>query len=254
MPWLNVAVWRKEFRENHWKLVTYAILLLADAVVTVFTYEVLKKLAGGLSAPGWAQQQFGFIFGSFDNYVWSNWFGKNLYQMSTLFLVLLGMGTIAAETSRGTAGFLLTKPIRRRAVLFSKWLASAVGFAVIAIVTTLLLYPLAVLSRHTLGMGRLLASLPLTLSTGLVILSLAALASVIFDDQVKAGGAAAVVLILLSIPSWFQRIKKWSLFYYLSAQPVLENNSPHWLLVLLMLAIAAALYTLAVGALERKDF
>lgn len=254
---LNRAIFYKELREDRWKIVTFAAVLLISAAVNVFFFNYLQglfKTAGG-TIPDMFKSQIDAMMSAYSSYVWSNWFGKSFYQMSTLFLLLLGMSTVASEVSRGTVGYLLTKPVSRGATLFSKWLAQVVIFVVIGVVGTLLLYPMSLTIGQNYDVGLHLAALPLALSAGLVVLTLSVVASVVLDDPVKAGGASAVALLAISVLSFFKATQHWSLFYYFSAAPVaLSGGDPQWLYVLLMLTITAVLYVAGARLLEEKDF
>ncbi|MHB0884475.1 MAG: ABC transporter permease [Bacillota bacterium] len=251
---LNRQVWLKEWRENRWKSIAFGLVLMVNAVITAFFFDQMTRLLKDITLPKWAEGQLVTQMAAYSAYVWSNWFGKNLYQMATLFLVLYGISAMASEVSRGTSSFLLSKPVRRGTVLFSKWLASAVGFALVTVLSTLLLYPASLAAGHSYEIGRHLAALPMVIAAGLVVLSLSFVFSVVFDDPVKAGGGATLALLVLSLPSWFAKLRQWSLFYYLSAGPVAVDGSPHWGFVLLMLVLAGAVYAVAQRLLEEKDF
>ena len=54
---------------------------------------------------------------------------KNLAQFGALTAILLAMGLVASEKDRGTAAFVLTKPVSRRAFLGAKLVALAVVLA-----------------------------------------------------------------------------------------------------------------------------
>ena len=77
---------------------------------------------------------------------------KNLAQFGALTAILLAMGLVASEKDRGTAAFILTKPVSRRAFLGAKLAALTVvlgGSTVVAAVagwiyTALLFEPLPV--------------------------------------------------------------------------------------------------------------
>jgi ABC-2 type transport system permease protein len=77
-------------------------------------------------------------------------FTKNMGQFGVLIAILVTMGSVAAEKERGTAAFLLTKPISRGAFVLAKVvaigtllaLALAVGGALCWIYTAILFEPL----------------------------------------------------------------------------------------------------------------
>jgi ABC-2 type transport system permease protein len=73
---------------------------------------------------------------------------KNLSQFGIICALLLGMGSVAWEKERGTAGMILTKPASRAAFLAAKLVAISITLGIatilgagIAYVYTLILYP-----------------------------------------------------------------------------------------------------------------
>ena len=64
------------------------------------------------------------ILDSFSQYV------KNVSQFGLVVAIVLTMGVMAQETERGTAAMLLTKPVRRSAVVLAKWTAGLISLLV----------------------------------------------------------------------------------------------------------------------------
>jgi ABC-2 type transport system permease protein len=91
---------------------------------------------------------------------------KNVGQMGALIAILISMGAVATEKERGTAGFLLTKPVGREEFLLGK-------IAAIAIL---------------LGLGLTLAGL-----------LAAAYTAVLFEPLAVAGTVASIALLWLSL-------------------------------------------------------
>ena len=127
---------------------------------------------------------------------------KNTSQFGVLLVIIFTMGVIAQEKERGTAAMLLTKPVRRSAMVLAKWAAGMgsllVGLAVAAIgcalYTALLFEPLPLLGFLALNalMGVFLG----------VFLSIALLASALARSQaVAAAGAFGGLLLLLVLAS-----------------------------------------------------
>jgi ABC-2 type transport system permease protein len=61
------------------------------------------------------------ILDSFTQYV------KNVSQFGLIVAIVLTMGLVAQEIERGTAAMLLVKPVKRGAVILSKWLAGVIS-------------------------------------------------------------------------------------------------------------------------------
>jgi ABC-2 type transport system permease protein len=129
---------------------------------------------------------------------------KNINQFGILLVIVLNMGAVVQEKERGTVEMLLTKPVRRSAVILSKWTTSALVIVIgiliagigCALYTALLFEPLPPREYFFLN---LLLTLNLT-----VYMSIALLASTIAKTQTIAAalafGGLATLLILGAIP------------------------------------------------------
>jgi ABC-2 type transport system permease protein len=124
---------------------------------------------------------------------------KNLAQFGALAAILLAMGLVAAEKDRGTAAFVLTKPVTRRAFLAAKLtglgvvlLASTI-VAVLAgwIYTAILFEPLPVV-------GWVWLTILITLWL-LAFGSITFLGSVVTGSTLAAGGIGFVGLLAIGI-------------------------------------------------------
>ena len=126
---------------------------------------------------------------------------KNLAQFGALTAILLAMGLVAAEKDRGTAAFILTKPVSRKAFLGAKLAALAAvlgGCTLVAVVagwiyTALLFEPLPVVGWVWLAV---LVTLWL-----LAFATITFLGSVVTGSTVAAGGIGFVALLGLGIVS-----------------------------------------------------
>ena len=125
---------------------------------------------------------------------------KNLSQFGILCALLLGMGSVAWEKERGTAGMILTKPASRAAFLaaklvaisFTLGIATALGTGV-AYVYTLILYPTVFPLTGYIAMAALL---------WWILVSFAAitlLGSTITRSAIAAAGIGLVALLVMGI-------------------------------------------------------
>lgn len=124
---------------------------------------------------------------------------KNLSQFGMLALILLAMGLIAEEKARGTLALVVTKPVSRTSIVFSKFLAQAGLFATAAAIGvgttflyTFLLFnkaPFIPLIQSSLAFG----------AYGLLILSITILFSALMRNQLGAGGLGLLSYFILSI-------------------------------------------------------
>lgn len=122
-------------------------------------------------------------------------FTKNVGQIGALIAILISMGAVATEKERGTAAFLLTKPIARSTFLLAKVVAIgillaagvAVSGALSTVYTAVLFEPLPVI-----GVVESLVVLWLSLAAYAAVTFLA---SVVARSAIVAGGVGFVALI-----------------------------------------------------------
>jgi ABC-2 type transport system permease protein len=129
---------------------------------------------------------------------------KNVSQFGILLVILLTMGVLAQEKERGTAAMLLTKPVKRSAVVLSKWVVGLISVLAGLILGGLgcTIYTAVLFEILPLGQFALLNLLLLVYFS--VFLSVALLASTLVRTQsmaaVGAFGGLAILLILGAIP------------------------------------------------------
>ncbi len=133
---------------------------------------------------------------------------KNMIQIGMLAVILFSMGLISEEKSTGVLGMVVTKPVRRSALLLSKWLvhgswltSSLVLGAGSCYLYTLALFGEAHLARFALA--NLVFGVYMVLMFTLTIA-----ASAIFSKPIGAGGAALsaffTLSLLPSLSSWLR--------------------------------------------------
>jgi ABC-2 type transport system permease protein len=125
---------------------------------------------------------------------------KNLSQFGIICALLLGMGSVAWEKERGTAGMILTKPASRAAFLaaklvaisFTLGIATALGTGV-AYVYTLILYPTVFPLAGYIAMAAILWWILVSFS------AITVLGSTITRSAVAAAGIGLVALLVMGI-------------------------------------------------------
>ena len=128
---------------------------------------------------------------------------KNLGQFGLLIAILVAMGAVATERERGTAGFVLTKPVGRSAFLAAKAAAIAVLLAAgVGAGYTFAWFYTAVLFEVLPLPGVIASAVALWLSL-LALAAMTFLCSVLARSALVAGGAGFVALIVTSIVSAF---------------------------------------------------
>ena len=134
---------------------------------------------------------------------------KNLIQFGALAAILVTMGSVAAEKERGTAAFVLAKPVTRTAFLGAKIVSIGMIFAVATalavagawVYTGLLYFSPPVLPWIKLGVV-------IWLST-MVYVSITFLGSVLMRSSLGAAGVGFAGLIALSLASVVPILSTW---------------------------------------------
>ncbi len=183
-------------------------------------------------------------------------FTKNMGQFGALIAILVTMGSVATEKERGTAAFLLTKPITRSAFVTAKVvaiggllaLALAVAGTLCWIYTTILFEPLPVA-----GFAAAVALVWLSLA---VFAALTFLASVTTRSALVAGGVGFGLLLVAGILSALPGIGPYLPTSLWGAADVLALGTiPEPLVgpVLANVALAAAALGLALWSFRRQE-
>lgn len=124
---------------------------------------------------------------------------KNMTQLPALLLILLAMGSIADERSRGTAVTVLTKPVSRDTFVLAKFFAFTLTLLISIVLTAAGTYFYTDQLFSALPAGPfLLLNLALFIFF-LLILALTLLASTFFRSSIAAGGLAFVGFLALAI-------------------------------------------------------
>jgi ABC-2 type transport system permease protein len=128
-------------------------------------------------------------------------FTKNLGQFGVLAAVLVSMGSVASEKDRGTAAFLLTKPVSRAAFLGGKVIGLGALLAVATLVAGVLCWVYTAILFEPLPMGGFVASVALVWLSLAVFAAITFLASVVARSALVAGGIGIAALLVTAILS-----------------------------------------------------
>jgi ABC-2 type transport system permease protein len=244
----------KEFREQWrtWKVVVFLAVFLITGIISPvlakYTPELLKSipnlpagLANIIPPPS--------VIDSVIQYL------KNTEQFGILLVILLTMSVMAQEKERGTAAMLLTKPVRRSAMIIAKWLAG-----MIILLAGLLLDGLACLAYtavlfEPLPFGSFwILNLLLLVYLG-VYLTVALMASTLARTQAIAAagafGGLIVLIILGSIPRLGEflpgQLVNWG------SSLVMKNDVTSWPALGVSIGIMALALTIACLRFEREE-
>jgi len=137
-------------------------------------------------------------------------FIKNISQMCVFVLILMNMGIVSNEKEKGTAIFVLVKPVNRQAFIFAKFFSvlSITAIALIASAAFAGFY--TVLFFDTLPLGIFVMQNLLLLLYISTILSITIMFSTVVKSQILAGILSFFVWISFTLFSQFGEIGKLS--------------------------------------------
>ena len=188
---------RKELLEqwrSHRLLVVVAVLLalgLLSPLAAKFTPELMKSLPNGeeiaklIPPPTTADAIAQYI--------------KNSRQFGIILALLITMGAVAQEKDKGTAAFVLVKPMPRSLFLLAKFVALGMTFMVGIAIAGVACYYYTLILFGALDVPAWIALNGLLLLFVLVYVALTLLCSTVSHSQVVAGGLAFGLVILLAI-------------------------------------------------------
>lgn len=125
-------------------------------------------------------------------------FYKNLAQLGMFAVILLSMGLVSEERSRGILELLLTKPLSRSAVVLSKFTAQTflvVGSILFSAIACYL-YTLALFAKGDFAL--FIQGTLLFLIYNILIIAITLFFSTVMRNQIAAGGLALTSFFLLS--------------------------------------------------------
>lgn len=200
---------RKELREslrtNRLLAVVaiFAILGIISPLAAKYTPELLKTLGTGSSGvtviiptPTVKDAIAQFI--------------KNVAGTGILVAVLLPMGLVAREKERGTAAFVLTKPLSRSAFLSSKLVSLGLTLTAGVAIAALATYWYTALLFTPISVGGFFAASLLVLLSLLVYASFTFLGSTLMSAQLPAVGVGLAGWIVVSLLGIFPGIEQYT--------------------------------------------
>ncbi|HET7037960.1 MAG TPA: ABC transporter permease [Thermomicrobiaceae bacterium] len=124
---------------------------------------------------------------------------KNLTQIGPFAAILLAMGTVARELERGTAAFILSKPVSRDAFLASKFLALALLLALAVLVAAIGAYFYTAVIFSRLPLAGFAAANLLALLLLLAFAAFTFLGSALLGSALPAAGLGFALWVLSGI-------------------------------------------------------
>jgi ABC-2 type transport system permease protein len=176
---------RKEIREQArtMRLVAvvavFALLGLLSPVFARYVREIVEAVGGGQFEGMIPEPVVGDAVVQFT---------KNMGQFGVLIAILVAMGSVATETERGTAAFLLTKPITRGAFVAAKVIAIGALLAIALTVAGVLCWIYTTILFEPLPVAGFAGGVALVWLSLVAFAAVTLLASVVTRSGLAAGG------------------------------------------------------------------
>lgn len=246
---------RKELREsartNRLLVVgaIFAILGIISPLSAKYTPELLKSFGAGnsgvvliLPTPTVKDAIAQFI--------------KNVAGTGIFVAILLPMGAVAREKERGTAAFVLTKPLSRLAFLTAKLVALGLTLTVGVAIGALATYWYTAILFTTIPVGGFLAASLLALLSLLVYASFTFLGSALMNAQLPAAGIGFAGWIAVSLLGVFPNLQQYTPAGLLdpAAKLALGQTPQHlWTSVMASVALLCVALLLAALSFRRQE-
>ena len=184
-------------------------------------------------------------------------FFKNISQMAIIIIMLVYVGAVVAETTKGTATLMLTKRLSRTSFILSKFLSAAIvwtvsyaGSAVLCAIYTVYLFPKGSPSHLVLAFFCMWLF-------GIITLGIALFASAVFKNYTLAAIGGFVIWGLLLLSSALPKIKDYMpAFLTTGNMQILSGSCPPGTAIVPVIAgivLTAMLLTLACLIFHRRE-
>lgn len=254
------TLWYKAWMETRWRFLIGLVVVSCYAVGVILVWPKVMELiplASSIDASGEVGRQIresAEQLRDYRTYIWSQWFGKDLRQVGTLFAILLGTGGLLSQSAGGAALFTLSMPVSRRRLLATRAAAGLAELSVLAIGPSLLIPLLSPAVGKSYEAGESLINSGCLFIAATVFFSLSFLLSTVFTDVWRplliALAAAVVVGIFEQL---FRGSSRYMLFDALSSGHSSIGELP-WPGLVVRAALSAAMLYGAVIHIARKDF
>lgn len=190
---------KKELKENLLKFIMESILLIGTAVSLVpYGYRLTTQLNINFINLGKLGNQIAAMLPKLKDlnyFIYSQWFGKNLFEIALLFAVINAAGIIAGETERKSSIFLFSRPLSRNKILLSKLIVVLFYTLIPIVVSTYIILPLSRSIPQQVNIAVFNKLLLESLVATTVAVLITTTFSIIIDDRVKTGLAAFGIII-----------------------------------------------------------
>ncbi len=249
------AMLRKELREamRSNRLLVVGIVFLVLGIISPLTAKYTPEL---LKAIGTGQSGVTITFPTPTVADAIAQFLKNVAGTGIFIAILLPMGMVAREKERGTAAFVLTKPVSRAAFLGAKLVALLVLLGVGVLLAAIVTYIYTAILFEPMTVGGFIACSLLVLLSLIVYGLLTFLGSTLVRSQLGAVGIGLAAWVLISIIGISPQAAQFTPAGLMDpASALARGNAPDHLLlsVVANIALCAILVVIAWLAFRRQE-
>ncbi len=252
-------LWYKHWLETRWRFFIGLAVLTALSAMVVFTEPLTSVAMENFQDPGGMvgeilREQIE-LSKTYEGYVWIQWFGKNLLFGWLMLAILIGVGGVVTESTRGGALFTLSLPVTRRKMLAVRAATGASELAVLALVPSLLIPLLSLLIGETYSAGEAIVYVMLMVAGGIVFFAFSILLSTIFSDKIKPIVVGLIVVFVLETVSLLvKKFAPYSVTKIMSGADYFRTGELPLAGLAASLAVAAVMFYLSLRIVERRDF
>lgn len=176
------------------------------------------------------------------------------------FAISLGTASLAREIETGTMGFLLSAPVSRTSIVFSRFLVLALTLGLLVVLTWTCLGVSSLAARVPLSLGRLAGVAVLGYAFFLVVGAYSLLMSALANDRATASllavGVTALFYLAHFVSTYWPAARGLSyltLFGFYRPLQIVESGQVPWQAVFLLIGQAIVYCLLAIEAFRQRD-
>lgn len=221
--------------------------------------EVLENLPEGL------MEAFGMTSDIFSNLNLEAFLATEQFSlvwpiMVIAFMISMGGSSIAGEIEKKTIDILLSQPISRLKLFFSKYIAAIIGYVIFIIISVYSVVPIATISNIDYQLSHYNTLSILAFLFGMAVFSMSLLASSIFSEKGRSNLIVAgliVVMYAVNIAALLidnlESLKYTSLFYYFDTTKALVHNELNMTSVYAFLVVIIFCTSLGAYIFNKRD-
>jgi ABC-2 type transport system permease protein len=251
---LFLVTTRKEmlYQWRTWRVVIVCVVMFVFAIlsplITKFTPQLLSSLEGA--------EMFAELIPEMSVADSLNQHIETMTQFGFILVILVGMGAVAGEKERGTAGIVLSKPLSRGSFILSKYFSQALLYLLAFIIASAAGYYYTITLFGALDVGVFLSINGLLMLWLLIFAAITLLGSSLGNSTGAAAGFSLGGAILLLLAGSIPRIGALfpsGLLAWASQIGSQSDLASNWGAVILSLVIIILCLVSAVGVFERQE-